>query len=243
MRHVITGFAARVRGVRVRSRPGRSLAPVADSRAVADRRERPHLIYLAIGFPPAAKSSAYRMRETANQFCKAGWDVTVVNIAQESWERDSGVDLTLLEQVDPRVKIVELPLSREDLETDIRLYGEERALQPSTSGSRSCASGSRSHVPRARTSASGAAALEQAVLDIHQEHPADLLVASCVPYVNLAAAWKLWEEARVPYAVDFRDGWSIDVITGASRPSPRTPELGHWEQKVLGEATRSRCGS
>ncbi|MGQ4406943.1 glycosyl transferase, partial [[Kitasatospora] papulosa] len=88
------------------------------------------MIYLAIGFPPAAKSCAYRMRETANQFVNAGWDVTVVTIAQDSWERDSGVDLTLLDQVDPLVKIVELPLAREDLETDIRLYSEARALKP-----------------------------------------------------------------------------------------------------------------
>ena len=92
--------------------------------------KRPHVIYLAIGFPPAAKSSTYRMRETANQFVRAGWDVTVVNIARESWELDSGIDLSLLDQVDPRVKIVELPLSRDDLETDIRLFDEARALDP-----------------------------------------------------------------------------------------------------------------
>ena len=73
------------------------------------------------------------------------------------------------------------------------------------------------------------------MLDIHAEHPADLLVASCVPYVNLAAAWKLWEEARVPYAVDFRDGWSIDVITGIEAFT-KDSEMGRWEQKVLDSA-------
>ncbi|WP_327323583.1 glycosyltransferase [Streptomyces sp. NBC_01210] len=173
------------------------------------------------------------MRETANQFCKAGWDVTVVNIAQESWERDSGVDLTLLEQVDPRVKIVELPLSREDLETDIRLYGEERALNPNKWVTQLR---KRQQKPFPEPNfGEWRGALEQAVLDIHQEHPADLLVASCVPYVNLAAAWKLWEEARVPYAVDFRDGWSIDVITGIEAFT-KDSELGHWEQKVLDNA-------
>ena len=79
------------------------------------------MIYLAIGFPPAAKSCAYRMRETANQFCEQGWDVTVVTIRQEAWEREYGLDHTLSERVDPRViEIVELPLIREDLETDIR---------------------------------------------------------------------------------------------------------------------------
>ncbi len=194
---------------------------------------RPHVIYLAIGFPPAAKSCAYRMRETANQFINAGWDVTVVTIAQESWERDSGVDLTLLDQVDPLVNIVELPLAREDLETDIRLYDEERALKPNQ------------WVAQLRVRQTETfpepnfgewrGALEQAVLDIHREHHADLLLASCVPYVNLAAAWRLWEDARVPYAVDFRDGWSIDVIEGVEAFS-RESELGRWEQKVLDHA-------
>ncbi|MFD3606900.1 glycosyltransferase [Streptomyces atroolivaceus] len=173
------------------------------------------------------------MRETANQFINAGWDVTVVTIAQESWERDSGVDLTLLDQVDPLVNIVELPLAREDLETDIRLYDEERALKPNQ------------WVAQLRVRQTETfpepnfgewrGALEQAVLDIHRERHADLLLASCVPYVNLAAAWRLWEDARVPYAVDFRDGWSIDVIEGVEAFS-RESELGRWEQKVLDHA-------
>ncbi|PJN34371.1 glycosyl transferase [Streptomyces sp. CB02613] len=191
------------------------------------------MIYFAIGFPPAAKSCAYRMRETANQFINVGWDVTVVTIAQDSWELDSGIDLTLLEQVDSRVKVVELPLSREDLETDIRRFDEARALSPAK-----WVTELRKRQAKTFPEASFGEwreVLEQAALDIHREHPADLLLASCVPYVNLAAAWKLWEEARVPYAVDFRDGWSIDVIDGTEAFS-RDSELGRWEQKILDHA-------
>ncbi|MFJ8920040.1 glycosyltransferase [Streptomyces sp. NPDC102415] len=173
------------------------------------------------------------MRETANQFVKAGWDVTVVTIAQESWERDSGVDLTLLDQVDPLVNIVELPLAREDLETDIRLYSEDRALKPNAWVAQLRARQTETF-PEANFG-EWRGALEQAVLDIHEEHQADLLLASCVPYVNLAAAWKLWEHARVPYAVDFRDGWSIDVIEGVEAFS-RDSELGRWERKILDHA-------
>ena len=61
---------------------------------------RPHAVYLAIGFPPAAKSCAYRMRETANQLCAAGWDVTVVTVCRRAWDDDSGLDLSLLDAVD-----------------------------------------------------------------------------------------------------------------------------------------------
>src|SRR4051794_22125767 len=92
--------------------------------------DRPHAYYLAIGFPPAAKSCAYRMRETANQLYAHGWDVTVVTIRQESWEREFGLDHTLSEGVHPAIRIVELPLERTDLETDIRRFSAERALDP-----------------------------------------------------------------------------------------------------------------
>lgn len=194
---------------------------------------RPHLLYFAIGFPPAAKSSAFRMRETANQFAAAGWDVTVVTIAEESWLRDFGVDHTLSEPVDERIKVVELPLSRVDLETDIRLFSEERALDPGK-----WLQGYRAEVLKSFPEpvfGDWRGALEQAALDLHRERPADLVLASCVPYVQLAAVRRLWDEHRVPYAVDFRDGWSLDVIDGVEA-FPKDSEAGRWELSLLEHA-------
>ncbi|WP_431875827.1 glycosyl transferase [Micromonospora marina] len=200
--------------------------------------KRPHAIYLAIGFPPAAKSSAYRLRETANQFVAQGWDVTVITIFQQAWEREYGLDHTLSEKVDPRVRVVELPLIREDLETDIRAFSEERSLDPA------------GWIKRLRKREQQAFPepvfggwryeLEKAVLRLHREHPADLLLASCAPYVNLAATWKLWEEHKVPYAVDFRDGWSLDVI-GGGEAFTRDSVSGRWESKVLEQALAVWC--
>lgn len=199
---------------------------------------RPHAIYLAIGFPPAAKSSAYRLRETANQFVAQGWDITVITICQQAWEREYGLDHTLSEKVDPRVRVVELPLIREDLETDIRAFSEERSLDPA------------GWIKRLRKREQKAFPepvfggwryeLEKAVLRLHREHPADLLLASCAPYVNLAATWKLWEEHKVPFAVDFRDGWSLDVI-GGGEAFTRDSVSGRWESTVLEHAQAVWC--
>ena len=190
------------------------------------------MIYLAIGFPPAAKSCAYRMRETANQFVSQGWDVTVVTIADASWERDFGLDHTLSERVDPRVRIVKLPLVREDLETDIRTFSEERALRPA----QWAAAYRRKGMDDFPEPIYGGwkADLEQAVGRVHREKPADLVLATCVPYVNMAAALHLWETHRVPYAIDFRDGWSVDVLGDGEAFTPDSPS-GVWERRVLSQ--------
>lgn len=191
------------------------------------------MIYLAIGFPPAAKSSAYRMTETANQFIAQGWDVTVVTIQQESWEREFGLDHTLSERVDPRVRVVELPLVREDLETDLRKFSESRALNPSK-WEAEFRKASMKPFPEPVFGA-WRYDLEKAVRRLHREKKADLVLATCLPYVNMAAALKLWETERVPYAIDFRDGWSVDIIHGGEAFAPDSVS-GQWERKVLTHA-------
>ncbi|WP_247672141.1 glycosyltransferase [Micromonospora sp. M61] len=191
------------------------------------------MVYLAIGFPPAAKSCAYRMRETANQFAAAGWDVTAVTIADEAWEREYGLDHTLSQGVDPSVRVVKLPLFRDDLETDIRAFTEQRSLAH------------KDYLAELRKQnlkvfpepvfGGWRPALEKALLQIHRERHVDLLVTTCAPYVNLAATWKLWETHRVPYVVDFRDGWSVDVINNGEAFT-RESVSGQWEIKLLTDA-------
>src|SRR4051794_13101790 len=88
------------------------------------------VLMLAFGFPPAAKSSAYRLREVANQFASLGWDVTVMNADRGCWEQDYGVDLSMLNDVDSRIRLVEIPVRRRDLEHDIRQFSRKRALDP-----------------------------------------------------------------------------------------------------------------
>ena len=61
---------------------------------------RPHLLYLAWGFPPAAKSCTYRMLATANSFIEAGWDVTVLTLTEEVWRREQGIDPSLRDLID-----------------------------------------------------------------------------------------------------------------------------------------------
>jgi glycosyltransferase involved in cell wall biosynthesis len=197
-----------------------------------------HVIYVAIGFPPAAKSSAHRMKATANLLSEHGCDVTVVTIARESWIREYGLDETLSDDVDPRIRVVELELSRHDVDPDIRTYGWFRARHPK----RWIKHRRRREQRPFPEPVFGAwrRALEQAVLDIHDAKPASLVLVSTVPYTGLAAAWKLWTARGVPYAVDFRDAWSLDVI-GGGETFPVRSRRGRWEKKVVEHAIRIWC--
>lgn len=195
----------------------------------ADRR-RPRLLFLAFGFPPAAKSSTYRLRTTANQFAALGWDVTVVNAPPACWANDFGLDESLLDHVDPRIRLVEIPVSRPDLETDIRRFSEERAREPGK-WARRLRARNRALFPES-TFGGWRPAIEQAVLELHDQEPFDLVLASCVPYTAIAGALKLFDEREVPFALDFRDGWSIDVVGGEVAFGPDTEE-GQWEAAAV----------
>jgi glycosyltransferase involved in cell wall biosynthesis len=198
----------------------------------------PHVIYVAIGFPPAAKSSAHRMKATANLLCEQGCDVTVITIARDSWKHENGIDVTLSDGVHSRVEVVELALRRKDIDPDIRTYGWFRARHPQ-----------RWRRWRRRLDqlsfpepvfGGWRPAVERAVLDVHDACPADLLLVSAVPYVGLSAAWKLRRVRGVPYAIDFRDAWSLDVI-GGGVAFPVSSRRGRWEKKLVENAARVWC--
>ncbi|WP_134741164.1 glycosyltransferase [Nocardioides sp. 503] len=188
------------------------------------------LLFLAFGFPPALKSSTYRLLAIANGFAADGWDVTVVNAARPLWEDEFGLDESLLAVVDPAIRIVELPLRRADLETDIRAFSEERALHPGR-WLRQWREQNLESFPEP-TFGGWRDELETAVLALHDETPFDLVVVSCVPYVLLAPALRLHEEHGVPFAVDFRDGWTVDVINGGTAVEDDSPEA-QWERRAL----------
>ncbi len=194
---------------------------------------RPHLVYVAIGFPPAAKSSAYRMRATANLFVDRGWDVTVVTIDRHAWDLEYGLDLSLLDLVDPRVRIVELPLRRADLDPDVRGYSWFRARHPA----RWVRLRHRLDTIPFPEKVFGPwrRALERGTEAVVRDRPADLLLVSPAPYTTLAVARHVRRRTGTPYVVDFRDGWSVDVLGAGEAFGTRT-RRGRWERRVLAGA-------
>lgn len=172
----------------------------------------PHVLYVAWGFPPSRGGGVYRALATANAFAQRGWRVTVLTADRETFLDYTGADTSLEELVDPRVEIVRIPFEWPMLETDVRRWGFVRAFAPNlwrrarvrldTVGFPEVGYG-----PWKRR-------LETAAVDIHRRVPVDLVVASANPNVDFAAADVLHRRFRVPYVMDYRDAWMLDVFDG-----------------------------
>lgn len=192
--------------------------------------KRPHLIYLAWGFPPASKSCTYRMLATANAFVRSGWDVTVITLSEDAWVREHGLDSSLLDLVDPRIDIVRLPLYRDDLDTNIRSYSRMRATRP--------VEWLRWHRRRDQVDfpepvfGRWRKPVTDALLAQHERKPADLVLTSAAPYTFFAPALALHEAAGVPFVLDYRDAWAIDIINDKPAFGP-TSRKGRIERRLM----------
>lgn len=193
----------------------------------------PHLLYLAWGYPPAAKSCAYRMLATANSFARKGWDVTVVTLTADAWLREHGLDDSLLALVDKRIEVVRLPLYRDDLDTDIRSYSRLRAQRPKE-WLKLLRRGDQRQFPelvfgRWRNE------LVAAAHEVHERKPVDLVLASASPYTFFAPALDLNETHGVPFVLDYRDAWAIDIIGDKPAFQPDSRK-GRIERKLMDRA-------
>ncbi|MBK8077499.1 MAG: glycosyltransferase [Kineosporiaceae bacterium] len=200
---------------------------------MSDRRDAPHLLYVAWGFPPSRGGGVYRALATANAFANAGWRVTVLTAEREAFERYTGLDATLEDHVDPSIRIERLPFSWPLLDTDIRRYSWLRAHSPARWRKR--------HVRKDTADFPEAGygpwrkVLEQAALRIHQADPVDLVVATANPNVDFTAAWVLNRRHGVPFVMDYRDAWLLDVFEGGMLHEEGS-RAAVWERDLIAAA-------
>jgi glycosyltransferase involved in cell wall biosynthesis len=193
----------------------------------------PHLLLVAWGFPPGRSGGVYRALATANAFAADGWDVTVLTVPRDIFVRYTGVDPTLETLVDPRVRVVRVPFRWAALETDLRRYSRLRVRAPILWRR------VHSRLDLVRFPESGYGpwrpALQQAALAVHAEHPVDLVLATANPHVSFTAAWQLHQAAAVPYVLDYRDAWLLDVFSGERLHGPLS-RAARWERRLVGSA-------
>ncbi|MCU0265127.1 MAG: glycosyltransferase [Actinomycetia bacterium] len=195
---------------------------------------RPHMLYVVWGFPPCRGSGVYRALATANAFAREGYDVTVLTCEREVFLNYTGADLTLEQEVDPTIRVVRVPFSWPTLDPDVRGYSALRALAPRLWAKQRVR---RDRLPFPETAyGPWRPVLEAAAELIHAERPVDLVVATANPHVTFAAAWRLHRRHGIPYVMDYRDAWSLDVFSGA-RVNGQRSRAGRWEARLVAGAS------
>jgi glycosyltransferase involved in cell wall biosynthesis len=130
-----------------------------------------------------------------------------------------------------------MPLAREDLSTDVREYSWLRARFPDRWRTWKYRL-DQAHFPE-KVFGSWRAAIERSAVQVHAERPVDLTLVSPAPYTMLPAGWALHRRG-VPFAVDYRDAWSLDVIKGVEA-FPVNSRAGRWEQRLMAHAAAVWC--
>ena len=195
---------------------------------------RPHLLYVAWGFPPCRAGGVYRALAMANAFARNGWDVTVLTVEREVFVEYTGADLGLEQSIDPSINVVRTPFAWPALDTDIRRFSWLRVRFPRIWSKLRVAADRRpfpetGYGPWRRE-------LELSALAIHDQRPVDLVVATANPHVAFMGARILHERHNVPYVMDYRDAWCLDVFSGDRLHDERS-RTARIERDLIDKAT------
>lgn len=194
---------------------------------------RPHLLYVAWGFPPCRSGGVYRALATANRFAARGWRVTVISADRDTFLRYTGADTSLEARIDPGVRVVRVPFSWPAREPDLRRWSRLRMQRPGLWAK------ARAKLDLLNFPEVGygpwRAAVETAAERVHRTDPVDAVIATANPHVAFTAGYRLHRRHGVPYVADYRDAWLLDVFSGRRLHSP-TSRAARWERRIVGSA-------
>lgn len=196
----------------------------------------PHVLYIAWGYPPSRGAGMYRALATANAFAQDGWKVTVLTATRDTFERLTGSDPESEKSIDPRIEVVRIPFDPDRGETDLRKWSRWRLFSPLLWNFLRWV-WARVSFPEAGY-ATWRKPLVKAADDIHRQNPVSLVVGSANPNVDFMPGDHLRRRYGVPYVMDHRDAWNMDVYTG-KRFGSRNSRSGRLEKRLLSHSTEA----
>lgn len=197
---------------------------------------RPHVLYVAWGYPPSRGAGMYRALATANAFARDGWKVTVLTATRDTFERLTGSDPESEEFIDPSIEVVRIPFAPERDETDLRKWSRARLYSPRLWDYVQWQLSGR-HFPELGYG-TWARPLIAAAEQIHRKHPVDLTVGTANPNVDFAPGLHLRRSYGVPYVIDHRDAWHLDFLTG-KRLTGRYSRSRRLERRIIDDAVEA----
>src|SRR5262249_42709016 len=117
---------------RAADRPGAMDTQPADPHLSTDPRSRPHVLYVAWGFPPHRGPGTYRALATANLLADLGCRVTVLTADMATFDLVIGGDHSLMTAVDPRIRVLRVPFPPGRRDPVVNRWPLERVAQPTT---------------------------------------------------------------------------------------------------------------
>lgn len=177
---------------------------------------RLHVLYVAWGFAPHRGPGVYRPLATVNELVRRGHRVTVLTADLDTFAVAVGGDESLLGYVDPRVRVVRVPMQQDVRDPIINRWSMDRARNQ-RAWSRAVVRAHERSFPEAVYAPWGPRAESVARL-LHAQDPVDLTIATGNPYVDFTVAITLGVEHGVPFVLDDRDSWLLDVYTGEQLP-------------------------
>jgi glycosyltransferase involved in cell wall biosynthesis len=194
---------------------------------------RPHLLYTAWSFPPSRAGGVYRALATVNAFAGAGWDVTVLTVPRTVFTQSTGADFELEKAVHPGVTIERVDPDVPAYQNDLRAWPRGRAVWPEfwrlADFRRDVVRFPEPNYGRWRPR------LQQAADRIHAAKPVDLAIGTANPHVDFVPGWHLHRKHGVPYVMDYRDAWQLDVFSGTKLVTA-TPAVARWERRLVDAA-------
>jgi glycosyltransferase involved in cell wall biosynthesis len=194
---------------------------------------RPHLLYVAWAYPPARNAGVYRALATANAFAEAGWDVTVLTADRRLFETQLGADVALERRIHPGITVRRLAFSWHRGEPDLARWSRARVTS-NLGWSWLAAKTSAVDFPEP-VYGGWRRTLASAAHQVHAAHPVDLVIGTANPYVDFIPGWELHRTDGVPYVLDYRDSWSLDLYHDV-RAFGRHSRAGRWEARLLADA-------
>lgn len=146
----------------------------------------------------------------------------------------TGTDQTLEAQIHPSITIERVSFTAGAYQVDIRTWSRWRAYAPELWNGYRARKDLGSFPEPGYGSWRGP--IEDAAVRIHNANPVDLTIGTANPHVDFMPGDRLFRESGVPYVMDYRDAWQLNVFSG-KRLSAKGGAVDRIESLLLEHAT------
>ncbi|MBC7679128.1 MAG: hypothetical protein H7233_09075 [Pseudorhodobacter sp.] len=191
-----------------------------------------HVLHVAWGFPPHQGPGALRSLATIAEIVRQGHRVTVLTADLATFDLVTGGDRSLLDNVPEAVRVVRVAMSALPRDPLVNRWPAARIEDPDAWRDKVQKDQLRAFPEEVYGTWQPRA--EAAATRIHELDPVDLVIAAGDPYVDFSVALRLHVDSGVPFVLDDRDSWLLDVETGDPRPLAKRIEP--WLEFALSQA-------